>query len=192
MDLIKALQIRALGNVILDDDDHEYRLRFVFRWYSKTFSTPLHKVEELPLVDVLTAYFEEKYEGMGEEELETERARLVETDEERRARELEEANQLAEADEYAREAEAADVKRIERLRAAGKLVEPADKEKGQLVIETMGGGSARVVPDDELAQGRGVVAEDAEPMISMTFMDDSAFDDLLEGHGSMAQPERKR
>jgi hypothetical protein len=187
MDLIKAIQLRALSNVILDDDDAEYRLRFVFRWYSKAFATPLHQVPDLPLTDVLTAYFEERYESMTDEERETERARLVETNEERKAREAAEAAEASEADAFAREVEAQEARKMEARQKAGVIVDQ-EKKSGQLVIETMGGGSARVVSEEELATNRSMIAEEA-PAISMTFVDDAAFEELVNGHGTMGQPD---
>ena len=59
MDIFEAVKLNALESVV--NPDSEYYLRFMFRWYSKTFHTPLHMVPDLPLVEVLTAY----YEGRG-------------------------------------------------------------------------------------------------------------------------------
>jgi len=85
MDLYTAIRLNALSDV-LSGDDTEYILRYIFRWYSKTFATPLHLVEELPLEDVLTAYYESKYEEMKEPELDMEKASLLETEEEKASR----------------------------------------------------------------------------------------------------------
>ncbi len=66
--------LTALGLVALQGiaaPDMAAQTRHVLRWYSKTFSTPLHVVQNLiPLEDVWMAYFEEKYEAMEPEELE--------------------------------------------------------------------------------------------------------------------------
>ncbi len=80
MDIFEAVKINALSAVVKPDTD--YQLRSIFRWYSKTFHTPLHTVQDIPLVEVLTAYFESSYEGMKEEELAEERLRTSMTPEE--------------------------------------------------------------------------------------------------------------
>lgn len=70
----KLIAMRAICKPNLDD-----QIRSIFRWYSKTFSTPLHEVPDLPLSDVLVAYFEEQYEEMEPAELEYERKQLTMT-----------------------------------------------------------------------------------------------------------------
>ena len=106
MNLLKAVKVNALRDVLFKDRpdrrdqvDPAYWIRSTLRWYSKTFSTPLHVVEELPLVDVLRAYYEETFEGMSEDELEDLRIRVTETPEEA-AKRLE-AQTLQEADDDA-------------------------------------------------------------------------------------------
>lgn len=69
------IQVLALHAVVREDGD--YNLRSVFRWYSKTFATPLHVVETLPIEDVLRHYFEAKYEDLEEEHLAAEIKRLA-------------------------------------------------------------------------------------------------------------------
>lgn len=60
------------------------------RWYSKTFHTPLHVVEwDVPLDDILQAWFESEYEGLSEDGRVDEARRLTETPEERAEREAE-------------------------------------------------------------------------------------------------------
>jgi hypothetical protein len=80
MDIFEAVKINALQSVVNPDSD--YYLRFMFRWYSKTFHTPLHVVPDLPLIDVLTAYYENMYENMKEEDLYEEKLRSSMTPEE--------------------------------------------------------------------------------------------------------------
>lgn len=48
--------------------DPEFFLRKVFRWYSKTFVTPLDEVEDLPLADVLRHFYEYHFEEMLEDQ----------------------------------------------------------------------------------------------------------------------------
>jgi hypothetical protein len=66
LDWPKALRILALKEALSDDQSYDFFLRKVFRWYSKTFSTPLHLVPTLPTFDVLQAYYEEGYCNMVE------------------------------------------------------------------------------------------------------------------------------
>lgn len=82
MDMYESLQFLALSNVVREEPTHEYTLRRILRWYSKTFSTPLHQVDALPLDQVLTAYYESHYEEMEHEQLQSEISRLLKTPEE--------------------------------------------------------------------------------------------------------------
>lgn len=84
--LADDLQVIAFHEVVADTNGA--RLRQLYRWYSKTFFTPLHEVADLPLPFILQAFWEERYSHMDKDELEEERQRLLETDEERLAREL--------------------------------------------------------------------------------------------------------
>jgi len=96
LDLLKAIRLCAVHSVKKRDAD--YTLRFVFRWYSEKFHTPLHEVEEIPLEILMEHYFECHYESLSEHELEEEIERLAETHAERLAREKKEAEDAA-ADE---------------------------------------------------------------------------------------------
>lgn len=97
MDLFKALQLVCIKSVT--QPDGEYKLRRILRWYSKTFYTPLHIVETLPLENILIAYFESIYEEMEEEERQEHIQLLLETDEQRKARlENEEKERLSAQD----------------------------------------------------------------------------------------------
>ncbi len=85
MDYYSAIRINAL-EAVLSGDSQEYIFRHILRWYSKNFYTPLHVVETIPLEDVLTAYYESKYEEMKDIELDMEKSSLLETDEEKAMR----------------------------------------------------------------------------------------------------------
>ncbi len=88
--------IRVLAAHAVKEQDQEYLERFIMRWYSKTFFTPYLEVQEIPLEDIYQHFFEEYYEGLDEEELVTEIAKLIETDEEHMERlKLEAAEELA-------------------------------------------------------------------------------------------------
>jgi len=66
MDQFKALQILALKEVTSETPSADFQLRSIFRWYSKTFHTPLHVVYTLPEYDILQAYYEDIYEELNE------------------------------------------------------------------------------------------------------------------------------
>jgi hypothetical protein len=81
MDLYESLQQQAMLAVVDPDDDAW--LRRIFRFYSKHFATPLHLVPQLPLEDVLRAYFEELFASFDEEDREERIEWLLMTPEER-------------------------------------------------------------------------------------------------------------
>lgn len=81
MDLYESIQWKAL-KLIINPENEEF-MNHVFRFYSKTFHTPLHIVRDLPLEDVLLAYYEELYVNMSEEEREETIHLLLLTPEER-------------------------------------------------------------------------------------------------------------
>jgi hypothetical protein len=82
---LDGIRIRALAGVM--DPDEEYTLRDIYRWYSREFSTKLHEVEGLPLEYVLLNWFEVQYQELDEDEQLALARELVETPEERKARE---------------------------------------------------------------------------------------------------------
>jgi hypothetical protein len=63
------LRLEAMRSVL--SQDGEYSLRYVRRWYSREFSTPLHLVGTpdgvVPLDDVLQAFYEDRYSSLGRE-----------------------------------------------------------------------------------------------------------------------------
>lgn len=65
----KAINLQALYSVVRGDD--EYLKRYISRWYSTTFHTPLHETEELPFEYVLQHYHEYVYENLKHEDLQT-------------------------------------------------------------------------------------------------------------------------
>ena len=85
MSLSDDIQILAFAAVTAKEKDSDYSLRYIYRWYSTKYHTPLHLVPTLQLTDILTAYFESKYEEMSDEDLEDERKELLKTDAERAA-----------------------------------------------------------------------------------------------------------
>lgn len=85
MDFLQSLQIVALEAVLRPDWEATYR--HICRWYSTTFHTPLNAVDDLPITEVLTHYFESAYEKMEESKVHTVAIEITETPEEKRLRE---------------------------------------------------------------------------------------------------------
>lgn len=114
MNTFLAHRISALNSVLHPDTDPEYELRRILRWYSQKFGIPLHpvnSVHDIPLDDLLQNYYEAKYEEMEDMEpdehdqdqrpyLVRERDLLCETDEERKQRLLEEAEDKRIGDKF--------------------------------------------------------------------------------------------
>lgn len=101
MNLYEAIRLKALRDVIKGDSP-DYALRKVFRWYSKTFHTPLHEVEDLPTEYVLQTYWESQYEELEDQKIDQEVVELTKTDEERKAEDRAWDEQQAEEVEFAR------------------------------------------------------------------------------------------
>lgn len=144
MNFLKAVKTRAMRDVFYKDDpqkkgqvDPDYWIRSVLRWYSKTFFTPLHVVHDLPLADVMQAYYEETFESMSEEELDAARHSLVETAEERAARLDTEARQGTEDDAFLEQKYMEEMERQERgrLKKAGKVDGLPTEEPQPLVAQ---------------------------------------------------------
>jgi succinate dehydrogenase flavin-adding protein (antitoxin of CptAB toxin-antitoxin module) len=104
LDLLKALRVNAFHAVKHRDSD--YVLRFVQRWYSRTFATPLDDVYDVPVEDLLMHFFEARYEEMEDDDLDHELMLLTETDAERTARLAKEAEEAADDDEFFEEQKA--------------------------------------------------------------------------------------
>ena len=58
----KSIQILAVNSI--ENPTYEDQFRFVCRWFSKTYSVPLNKVDEYTEEEILRAWFEEKFKEM--------------------------------------------------------------------------------------------------------------------------------
>ncbi len=85
MSIIESIKKSALLATI--EPDGGAILRHLFRWYSKTFHTPLTDVEGLPIEYVLQHYFESQYEELDEDQKHDLIIFLLESPEERAIRE---------------------------------------------------------------------------------------------------------
>ena len=101
---LRPLKVLAMHAVV--ESPLDYNLRYIFRWYSQTFNTPLTEVEELPLEDVLQHYWESQYEELEDEAQAEEITRLLMPEEKLKRLRREEDAEDAEAFEFGREAEA--------------------------------------------------------------------------------------
>jgi hypothetical protein len=53
-----------MRNVLAKEPPFDYSMRYISRWYSEKFHTPLHVVDTLPRHDVLLAYYESVFGEM--------------------------------------------------------------------------------------------------------------------------------
>jgi len=186
MDLGQAIKLIALRNVIRSDAHYGYR--YICRWYSEKFSTPLHMVETLPISEVLLAYYECHYENLKEEERQKELEELLETEDERRDRELKENLEEVEREEFAKITEA------EEERRAKKKAVVAAKKKIETVVDPRAPRPLRAAPREEpdlpiVKVPRQETLKELPPDIKIKFVELEDADEILEGLGSFAPPE---
>ena len=122
----RALRILALKEALSPEPSHDYFIRKVFRWYSKTFSTPLHQVYDLPLFDVIQAYYEDIYSNLADErdtpEFHEQLSNLSKTDDELEKESLEKDKAEVEGYLFAKSAEKDNKKNAERVALQKKKV----------------------------------------------------------------------
>lgn len=176
LDLLKAVRLSALWAV--KKRGPEYMLRHIFRWYSREFHIPLPEVDSIPLENVLTDYFECRYESMEDDDLDAEEERLRETYSERLAREAREAEAAEEDDEFFQ-----DVKREAKISnakvdAAKRSLEERIREEGEETIPVP-------VMGEKLPQVFQELAERADPRlrtvpadIKMEFVSQSELEEM--------------
>jgi hypothetical protein len=62
MDLVEATQLQAL--LAVENQDNDFLLRRIIRWFSTTFHTPINVVEDMSLESVLQHFFEHSFDTM--------------------------------------------------------------------------------------------------------------------------------
>jgi hypothetical protein len=67
-----SLRVIAMRNVMAKEPSNDYTMRYINRWYSKEFNTPLHLVEALPRHDILLHYYESVYLQLKDDKREAE------------------------------------------------------------------------------------------------------------------------
>lgn len=182
MDRFKALRLLAIKAVL--EPDNEAHLRHVFRWYSKTFHTPLHIVETLDEDDVLQAFYESWFEDMNEDDREKELAELLETETQRRERLRKLDAERAESFDFARFS-------AEQEEKARKLSEIDPKKEAPLQDPAFKAATKSLTPASALPKVAQDKAPKMEPDIEMKFVSSDEFEKELEGWGPIA-PEKKK
>lgn len=168
MNTYDALKLIALKGAI--KPDAESNVRYVLRWYSKTFHTPLHEVYNLPLEDVWFAYFEERYSDMERADLEEEVAMALESPEARDEREMAEEVEKAQDLTFAKLAEESN-KNMANLPKAISQVQDAIQAMKSLQSDT----------PSVIAETAPIVEED----IQMEFIDEEEMEKIV-SEGGMA------
>lgn len=201
MDLVRAIQLQALRQSLLpSDDDGDARLRHIFRWYSREFSTPLERVEDLPLVDVLTHYFESMYEDMEEADLEKERKTIVETEDERIDRMMRGDREKVDEMEFIRKVEADEQERIRlkkeaerhRRESAADVRQPLRQEVAE--IEKTAAGPTGRSPVGRMKESS-LPTVRTEPVMRVTFTQELVSKDVEEADSlgsATSSPGRRR
>jgi hypothetical protein len=164
--IVKAARLLALKSVLNPDED--YYLRRVFRWYSRTFHTPLHVVPDLPLEDILEAYYEHVYEEIVAEDepdkVNSAIRELVETEEERIQREMEEEGQDLVTEDFLRKV--MEEEEIKRRKKTGSI-EGIDKTQRPALTKDIAQKASLVHEMDELPDIKIVYDDDPEEVKKM-------------------------
>lgn len=149
----EALKILALKSRVKPDLNDLHR--FVARWYSKEFFTPLHIVYTLPVEELWQTYYEEMFANMEQVDLEQEIELALESPQEREKRLAREKDESASEDAFLALAEAAN--------AASKA-----KSASDAMIE-------------QLAKTKLPVMGEEPPDIDINFVSPQELDDIISG-----------
>jgi hypothetical protein len=162
--LFESLNLIALEGAVKPDGLST--MRYVMRWYSKTFHTPLHVVvNQVPMEDVWLAFYEEKYQGLSREELQEFIDLAMETPEEREARLIREAqDEISEA-------------------SFMKMTEEAAKKQAEKKAETVDPASllSQVPVMNKPLPQASLPDIPVEPDIEIEFINPTSMDQMLEG-----------
>lgn len=187
LEYYKALQVLALREVIKKEPSPAYRMRQIFRWYSETFHTPLHLVEELPLFDIMRHYYEANYEKLKEDPvgLQEELIELSQNDEEAAAAKAKKDKEDFENWTFERDAEqeakyqqAAKVK-IMAAQAAKPKQQPVFSPPSASLRARMSADDAPAAPD---------ISKPPEPTIKMSFIGLDELEELSNSDGFGIEP----
>lgn len=170
----EAIKAKAMLAVLKPDMD--YFLRRIYRWYSKTFHTPLDQCFDLPIEFILQEYFEEHFEDLEEEEREAQIEDLLETPEQRKERRSKEDIDVASENDLMEMSRRQNEEKLEdKAKGAAK---PGLKPKLPEQINKL---------SDTIKQVADSIKEEMRtdpPDIDMKFEDDETFDRLLNADSS--------
>ena len=169
IDYFEAIQLISLSNLYNLRNNkpttREYDFNRIFRVYSKTYHTPLHVVKGLPLHHVLTAYYDDLFESMEQDDLEEVRLDLLKSQEERaEIKDADEASLLQDMADLVKEAEA----------AVGKIAELGKAKTAPLISHK--GDVPLVNP---------VMVDKPKPEIKMSFLSPEEMSKILERDDSL-------
>ena len=167
-----AVKLLAFDNATTDEPLQEYLLRKIFRWYSKTFHTPLQEVEAIPLHDIFVHYWETRYEDMKEFDLVEERNELIFTEEERKTARYK--KDLARLDDFLFEKEAEE----EGVLTFKKPKGPKKGSLGAMVAKNRATGLAQPAVGGRSGSESDLPDQESTGDIKMTFMDLDEFESL--------------
>lgn len=175
MDFFDSIRLLALDAVTNPDGDATYRA--ICRWYSITFHTPLHVVEDLPQEDVLQAHFEHTYSEMSEEDRKETLAELLVTEEEKKVKKL--AKDRADAEDYDFGQRMLEHERQKKAKA--KIADVKETPRPSMLAPNTPKDLGLVAPAVAKA------FEKIEPDVDIKFVDAASFEEALEGFGSMGE-----
>ncbi len=189
IDLYKAERILAMREVLRHHDGNpseEFWLREVFRWYSETFSTPLHLVETLPVQDVVRHYYESTYKKVVENEnasdLLVELQDLCSTEEEQRIEAEKKARAAMDEWKFLKDTEAEEKAAAEKRQKEPKKVPSTDSPGGKLFSTP----TPRQPSNMQQSRPGGeteIPFHKAEPDIKMSFIDLDELERFSESDG---------
>lgn len=181
MDIFQAIKAKALRSVLKPDLD--YVIRHIYRWYSKTFFTPLEEAYDLPLEEILLHYYECHFESMDHEGQIEAIGEVLESEQDRREQARRDDAQIVDDIEFAKVAASLLPKK---KKPAAVIGDPEDKPL-----------LANRAPEPPPLPTSMVKTNDfGLPDISMTFDDnllreDMSIPDNVERLNLMTQPEDK-
>jgi primosomal protein N' len=172
-----AIKLKALRDVL--SSDSEFTIRRIYRWYSKTFATPLQEAFDIPLEDILLHYYEERFSALDQEELQEEL--ILATENEQQRAERKELQDSEMANEY---------ELLEMSRQANEAAEQAKRKKDvskskefNLKAKMTAEGITKL--SDALSTAADSIKEamQADPLdlpMSINFEEDKQFESLLD------------
>lgn len=173
-----AIKTKALFSVLKPDT--EYFLRRIYRWYSKTFHTPLQEVFDIPVEFILKEYFEEYFENMEEDDRDEQLVLLTESEEARKRRlESQDYEDAGEHELMEMSRKQNEEKLKEKTKQINKLAHP----KLPAQLDKLTGDIKRMA--EQIKEEMQTDPPELPPEIDMKFEDDETFEKLLNGDSNI-------